>query len=185
MSIQLNDEERASLERRANAPMKPSRRQKALALLRLAEGRTPRDAAEHAGISKECVEDLAAEFAKGGLAAVGLGAKPRTLARLVRPGVGAEKYYLSSGATLGDLLQRTQATTTNHVVYVDGEVVEETAPLHDGVIVMIVPKNCSDAVEKPWRATIRSFQDDTLFQQYTDAVKARRTELVPDEDATA
>lgn len=72
MSIQLNDEERASLERRANAPMKPSRRQKALALLRLAEGRTPRDAAEHAGISKECVEDLAAEFAKGGLAAVGL-----------------------------------------------------------------------------------------------------------------
>lgn len=50
---------------------------------------------------------------------------------------------------------------------------------------MIVPKNCSDAVEKPWCATIRSFQDDTLFQQYTDAVKARRTELVPDEDATA
>jgi hypothetical protein len=185
MSIHLSDEERASLEGRVNTPIKPTRRQKAIALLRLAEGLSPAKAAEHAGISKEVVEELAVNVAKVGLAGVGLGAKPKTLARLVRPGFRAKKFYLSNGATVGDLLHRSEATTTNHVVYVDGEIVEETAPLYNGAVVMIVPQTRNRAVDEPWRGKIRSFQDDALFQQYTETLKARREDLGPDEDATA
>ena len=84
--------------------MKPTRRQKAIALLRLAEGLTTRQAAMHAGISKEEVEALAVEFAESGLAGIGLVGKSKILVRLVRPGVGAQGYHLENGATLGDLL---------------------------------------------------------------------------------
>jgi DNA-directed RNA polymerase specialized sigma24 family protein len=51
MSIHLNEEDRANLERLEKSRMKPTRRQKAIALLRLAEGLSPADAAQHAGIS--------------------------------------------------------------------------------------------------------------------------------------
>jgi sulfur carrier protein ThiS len=183
MSIHLTDEERASLELRAKARMKPTRRQKAIALLRLAAGTSPAEAAVHAGIPMEQVEALAEAFASGGLAGVGLGAN-RTLARLVRPGIGVQRYYLSNGATLADLLRRSKATTTNHAVYVDGVVVQESAPLHNGAVVMIVPETRNAALDEPWRATIRSFQDEALFRQYTETLKARHGDLGSDEDPT-
>ncbi|MFI5456302.1 MAG: hypothetical protein ACHRXM_12715 [Isosphaerales bacterium] len=44
------------------------------------------------------------------------------------------------GATLADLLRRSKATTTNQVVCVDGVMAEETVPLCDGAVVMIVPQ---------------------------------------------
>jgi Homeodomain-like domain len=185
MSIDLDDEVRASLERRAKRRIKPTRRQKAVALLRLADGLSPGEAAEHAGISKIQVEELAERFAKGGLAAVGLGGKPKTVASLVRPGIGVERYYLSNGATVADLLRRSEATTTNQAVYVDGVIAEETAPLHNGAVVMIVPQSRKGAGNEPWLATIGSFHDDALFRQYTEALEARRRDLGPDEDPTA
>ena len=77
MSIHLNVEDRANLERLANSRMKPTRRQKANALLRLAAGLSPAAASEYAGMPKEEVEALAAEFVDGGLARVGLDRKPR------------------------------------------------------------------------------------------------------------
>jgi hypothetical protein len=182
MSIRLSEEERASLERLEKMPMKPTRRQKAIALIRLDEGKSPADASMYAGISKKQVEALAAEFAKGGLAGVGLDAEPRTWVRLVRPGVGTQKYGLPEGATLVELLRRSGATTTNQAVYVDGVMVGETVPLHDGAIVMIVPRPRNGAVDEPWLATIPSFRDEALFQQYSEILKARRRDLGPDED---
>jgi hypothetical protein len=91
MSIHLNEEERASLERLANGRVKGTSRQKALALLRLAAGMSPADAAKHAGIPTQEVEALATGFAARGLAGVGLGGKPKIRVRLVRPGVGVKK----------------------------------------------------------------------------------------------
>jgi hypothetical protein len=182
MSIHLNDEDRANLERLEKRRMKPTRRQKAIALLRLAEGLTSRQATMHAGIPREEVEALAAEFAESGLAGVGLVGESKTLVRLVRPGVGVQTYRLQKRATLADLLRRSKARTTNQAVYVDGAMAEQTTPLPDGAVVMIVPQPRNAAVDEPWRATIPSFQDESLFRQYLQTLKAHRQDLAADED---
>ena len=124
MSIDLNDEDRAKLERLEQRRMKPTRRQKAIALLRLAEGLTSREAAMHAGISKEEVEGLAKEFSESGLAGVGLAGTHKTRVRLVRPGIGVREYHLENGATLGDLLRRSRAPMMREVAYIDGDQAE-------------------------------------------------------------
>jgi len=178
MSIHLNDEDRANLERLEKRRMKSTRRQKAIALLRLAEGLTSRQAAMHAGISKEEVEALAVEFAESGLAGVGLVGKSKTLVQLVRPGVGVQGYHLENGATLGDLLRRSKATITGQAAYIDGVSAEESTPLRDGAIVMIVPQPRNAAVDEPWRTTIHSFQDESLFREY---METRRHDLDADE----
>ena len=46
---------------------------------------------------------------------------------------------------------------------------------------MIVTRPQNAAVEEPWRATIPSFQDDALFKQYMETLKARRHD--PDTEA--
>jgi len=107
------------------------------------------------------------------------------IVRLVRLGVGIQKYYLPRGATLADLLRRSEATTMHQVIYVDGFMAEETVPLCDGAVVVIVPQPRNAAVDEPWRATIDSFQDEALFQQYTEILKARRRDLGPAEDSEA
>ncbi|MBV8309030.1 MAG: hypothetical protein JO344_01400 [Planctomycetaceae bacterium] len=182
MSIHLNDEDRANLERLEKRRMKPTRRQKAIALLRLAEGLTSSEAAMHAGIAREEVEAVAAEFARSGMAGVGLVEKSKTLVRLVRPGVGVQRYRLRKGATLADLVRRSKATTTFQAVYLDGVLAEETTPLHDGAVVMIVPQPKNAGVDEPWRATIPSFQDESLFREYMETLEARRHDLDADED---
>jgi hypothetical protein len=185
MSIHLGEEDRARLKRLEERPMKPTRRQKAIALLRLEEGLSPAKAAMHAGISKEEVEALATGFAESGLAGVGLGARPNNQVHLIRPGLGAQKYGLPTGATLAELLRRSGAATTDQAIYVDGVMAEETVPLHDGAVLTIVPKTRNAAVDEPWRATIPSFRDEALFQQYTEILKARRRDRGPDEDEEA
>ena len=182
MSIQLEEDERGYLEQLVRRPMKPTRRQKANALLRLAEGDTPEKAAQHAGIPKEEVESLATRYAESGLAGVGLGGKLKTLVRLVRPGVGVQEYYLLNGATLGDLLRRPHAMTADQTIYVDDVVADETAPLRAGSVVMIVPQLSDSAVAEPWRATVPSFQNDELFEQFRAILKARRKERAQEED---
>jgi hypothetical protein len=182
MSIQLSQDERVHLEQLAGGQPKPTRRQKAIALLRLAAGDPPEEAAQHAGIKKEDVAALASLFSEQGLAGVGLGGTPRIRVRLVRPGVGAQKYDLPKGATLEDLLRESEATAMNQAVYVDGVLAEGTIPLRDGAVVMIVPQPGNVAVAQPWRATVPSFQDDALFEQYREILKAHRRDLVPDED---
>jgi hypothetical protein len=185
VSIHLNEEDRADLERLEKGRMKPTRRQKAIALLRLAAGLPPADAAKHAGIPKEEVEALAIGFAEGGLSGVGLGGKPQNLVRLVRLGVGVQKYYLPKGATLSDLLHQTEATTINQTLFVDGVMAEATMRLRDGALVIVVPHQSNAEVDEPWRATIPSFRDETLFRQYTETLKARRRDLGPEEDPEA
>ncbi len=182
MSIHLSDEDRANLERLEERRMKSTRRQKAIALLRLAEGLTTRQAAMHAGISKEEVEALAVEFAESGLAGIGLVGKSKTLVQLVRPGVGAQRYHLENGATLGDLLRRSNATITGKAAYIDGVLAEESTPLRDGAIVIVVPQPRNAAVDEPWRTTIHSFQDESLFKQYLETLKAHRQDLGADEE---
>jgi hypothetical protein len=72
MSIQLSPEQRTYLERLARSRTKPTPQQKALALLRLAEGESPEMAARSAGLEIEDVETLASNFTEGGLAGIGL-----------------------------------------------------------------------------------------------------------------
>jgi hypothetical protein len=185
MSIQLDRDERSYLERLVGRPKKPTRRQKALALLRLAEGDTPEQAAEHVGIPAEDVAALASKFVENRLAGVGLDGKPRTLVRLVRPGLGVREYHLLNGVTLADLLRRSRTTTVDQSVFVDGLPAEDATPLRDGSVVMIVPQPTKAAVSDPWSATIPSFQDDELFEEYRAILKARRHDLSQDEDAGA
>jgi hypothetical protein len=185
MSVHLNEEDRASLERLGKSRRKPTRRQKAIALLRLAEGLSPEKAGEHAGIPTNEVEQLATRFAESGLAGVGLSAEPKNVVRLVRPGLGVREYRLPKGATLADLLRRSRVNTTNQVIVVDGISFDEDKPLHNGAVVTIVPQLESAAPDAPWRATIPSFRDEALFRQYTDLLKARRRDLGPDEDHEA
>ena len=83
MSIQLSQDERDHLEQLARRKMKPTRRQKAIALLRLAEGDTPEKAALYAGIHEEDVAALASKFSEQGLAGVGLGGKSEILVALI------------------------------------------------------------------------------------------------------
>jgi hypothetical protein len=177
MSLHLDEEDRVKLEQLEKGRIKPTRRQKAIALLRLAAGLSPAEAAKHAGIPKEEVEALATEFTENGLAGVGLSVKPKTRVRLVRLGVGVHKYDLPRGAILADLLRRSETTLTNQVIYVDGVMAEESVPLRDGAVVMIVPQPRNAAVDEPWRATIPSFQDEDLFRAYTEAVNARRSDF--------
>src|SRR5262249_44833841 len=128
MSIRLNQDERDYLEQLARRPPKPTRRQKASALLHLAAGDPLEEAAQHAGLKKEDVVALASQFSEEGLAGVGLGGTPRILVRLVRPGVGTQKYDLPKGATLADLLRQSRTTAINQAVYVDGVPAEGTVP---------------------------------------------------------
>jgi len=116
------------------------------------------------------------------LTGVGLEARSKTLVRLVRPGFRVQKFCLPTGATLAELLRKSEAPTTNQVVYVDGVRTELTVPLHHGAVVMIVPQARNAAVDEPWRATIPSFRDEALFQQYTDVLKSRRRDLGQAED---
>ncbi len=72
MSIQLSPEQRGYLEQLARRRLKPTRRQKAIALLRLAEGDPTEKAAECAGMETAAVETLASDFTERGLGAIGL-----------------------------------------------------------------------------------------------------------------
>jgi hypothetical protein len=105
MSIHLNEEDRACLDRIKRGQMKPTRWQKAIALLRLASGLSPAEAAKHAGIPKAEVETLATGYAESVLAGVGRGGKPETLVSLVRPSFGIQEYGVPNGAILEDRLR--------------------------------------------------------------------------------
>jgi hypothetical protein len=149
MSIRLSQDERHYLEQLAGRQMKPTRRQKAIALLRLGEGGPPEEVAQDAGIPKEDVAALASQFSEQGLAGVGLGEKSEIRVTLVRPGIGVQKYRLPKGATIADLLRRAEATTTNQAICADGVQVEGTVTLRDGAVVMIIPQSRNPAVAEP------------------------------------
>jgi hypothetical protein len=182
MSIQLSQDERDYLEQLADRKPRPTRRQKAIALLRLAAGEPPEKAAEQAGIKEEEVAALDSQFSEQGLAGVGLGGISMIRVRLVRPGMGAQKYDLPKGATLVDLLRRSRASAMNQAIYVDGVPAEAMVPLRHGAVVMIVPQPGNAPVAEPWRGRIPSFQDDALFEEYLKILKAHRHDLVEDED---
>jgi uncharacterized protein (DUF433 family) len=83
MSIRLKPEDRGSLERFLSRKRKPTGRQKAQALLGLAEGETLENVSSRVGISKEDLVALVARFSEGGLAGIGLGSsRGRKAARL-------------------------------------------------------------------------------------------------------
>jgi hypothetical protein len=173
MTIKLSQDERASLEQFVR-PYKPTKRQKAQALLGLAAGESPETVAMRVGISKDFVTELATRFAERGLAGVGLGKKPEVVVTLIRPGVGSQKFRLPEGSTLEDLIRRSGASTKTQTVSVDGIIPERPLPLHNGAVVVIAsaPKNAAGG-EHPHSA-VPSLRDDDLFEQYRDILKARR-----------
>ena len=103
------------------------------------------------------------------------------LVHLVRPGFGARDYHLPEGATLADLLRLSGTSTTNQAVFVAGVPPEEGLVLREGVVVTVVPQLGNGAGDEPWRAAVPAFQDEQLFQEYSEAVKARRHEVEPEE----
>jgi hypothetical protein len=104
------------------------------------------------------------------------------LVHVVHPGVGARDFRMSAGATLADLLRLSGTSTTNQAVLVDGAPPEEILTLHEGAVVTILPRLRNSAGDEPWRATIPAFQDEALFQEYSDTLKALRDEVIPDEE---
>jgi hypothetical protein len=107
------------------------------------------------------------------------------LVHLVSPGERMQDYHLTAGATLADLLRLSGTSTTDQDVFVDGVPPEEVLPLHAGVVVTIVPRPRYSVGDEPWRATIPAFQDEALFHEYSDAMKALRDEASPDEEGEA
>ena len=178
--LTLSREERDYLERLARRRIRPTRRQKAIALLRLAEGLTEEEAAEHAGIRKKEVAELAARFAERGLTGVELLEKPEVRVRLVRLGVGIQTYRLARGSTLSDLLRQVGANKTNQVIYLDDVIAEETSLLSDGAVVIIVPKPGDAGGDEPWREIIPALQVEELSREYAEALEARRGTFVPE-----
>jgi hypothetical protein len=104
---------------------------------------------------------------------------------LGRPGAGARTYHLPEGATLADLLRQSGATLCNQDVFVNGIMSEETVPLTDRAVVFILPRPGNAAGVEPWRATIPAFRDEALFQEYMEALKARRRSAEPEEGPSA
>ncbi len=72
MPVRLSSDDRRYLEKLAGRKMRPTSRQKALALLRLDSGDPPENVSMRVGITKEELAFLAGQFANGGLEAVGL-----------------------------------------------------------------------------------------------------------------
>jgi hypothetical protein len=173
MAIELSQEERASLEQFVR-PYKPTKRQKAQALLALAAGESPETVAMRVGISKDFVSELATQFAERGLAGVGLGKKPEVVVTLIRAGLSAKKYRLPEGSTFEDLISRSGATTARQTVSVDGIIPEKPRPLHNGAVVIIAPAPKNAAGGELPHPAVPSLRDDDLFEQYRDILKARR-----------
>jgi hypothetical protein len=160
--------------------VKPTRRQKAIALLHLAEGDAPERAAQFAGMHAEDVAELVSRFSERGLDGVGLGARSGIRVALIRPGVGMRRYRLPEGGTFGDLLSRAGASTKDRILIVDDLEADETSPLHEGAVVTMVPTN-GDA---PHHAAVPTLQDDVLFERYREILKARRQARARREELT-
>ena len=77
MAIELNPKDLDRLKRLMGRPMKPTRRQKADALLRLAEGKSVTEAAQLVGIPKDEITALVDAYAERGLAGIGLAESTR------------------------------------------------------------------------------------------------------------
>ena len=105
--------------------------------------------------------------------------------RLIGPDGHADDHHLPDGATLADLLRQAGTDLSNQSVWVDGIKAEEGLSLHDGAIVTIVPSPGDPDRDQPWRAIVPAFQDDALFQEYTEALKARRQAVYPEEGPPA
>ena len=68
-------------------------------------------------------------------------------------------------------------------VFVGTVPLEKTSPLHEGAVLTIAPQSANDARGEPWRASIPAFQDESLFQEYSDAMRARRDEVILDDES--
>jgi hypothetical protein len=185
MMIQPKPEGRDALQQVVKRERQPTRRQKAQILLGLAEGVSVEEIAMKVGISKAMIEYLRARYTEEGLAGVGIRATRGLLIRLVRPGVGSRRYRLAANATVADLLRRVRAITTDQLIYIGDDIATETTPLYDGAVVAVIPRSKDSAGSEPWRATISSFDNDDLFQEYRDALKESRDSFLPVEDPEA
>jgi hypothetical protein len=175
MAINLSPDERASLKQLVR-PHKPTKRQKAQALLGLAAGESAEAVAMRVGVPTEVVTELAVQFAERGLAGVGLAKRPEVVVTLIRAGVGAQKYRLPKGSTLDDLLDRSGASIEEQSVLIDEVVPERSLILKDGATVIIAPPPRNAASGEPLQTAVPSLQDDASFEEYRDILKGRRAQ---------
>jgi hypothetical protein len=182
MPIQLSQEERAFLEQFVR-PYMPTKRQRAKALLGLAADEVPEAVASRLGIPKEVVLELAARFSERGLAGVGLEKRPEIVVTFVQNGVTPRRYRLPEGSTLADLLRRTGAATRGHSVHVDDITQVESFVLKNEETVIVFPAPETSAGDVPEHAAMPSLQDDLIFEEYRDILKARRAERAREEDS--
>jgi hypothetical protein len=180
MPINLSPDERASLERFVH-PCKPTKRQKAKALLGLAAGESADVVAMRVGIPKEVVTELAVQFAERGLAGVGSVRRPEVVVTLIQAGIGAQKYRLPKGSTLDDLLKWAGASINEQSVFVDEIGPERSPVLRDGATVIITPPPKNAASGEPPHTSVPSLQDDAIFEEYRAILKARRRSCAPEE----
>ncbi len=117
MRLHITTEDRKYLEELAHRKVRPTKRQKAQALLGLASGDTPEDVAQSVGIKKEDVESLVHTFMEHGLRGIGLvnssrkglgRSKPRRAATIEKtPGVcGAQPGSPGHGSLCGSSSRR-------------------------------------------------------------------------------
>ena len=125
MSIQLEQDERGYLEQLVRRPMKPTRRQKANALLRLAEGDTPEKAAQHAESRKRRSSRWPPGTPRADWPASVWAASRRLSSAWCGPASGFRNTTCVTGRRWGPL-RRSLATTADQTIYVDGVVADET-----------------------------------------------------------
>jgi hypothetical protein len=100
---------------------------------------------------------------------------------LIRAGVRGRKYRLPKGSTLDDLLDRAGASIKEQPVPVDEVVPERSPVLRDGATVIIAPPPENAASGEPFHTAVPSLQDDAIFEEYRDILKARRRSCAPEE----
>jgi hypothetical protein len=93
---------------------------------------------------------------------------------LIRQGIGREDVTLPERATLADLFRQARIEPDREMICIDGKSLEEHLVLKNGMIVTIVPKPRSAAVDERWRETIGMFHANEAFRELVEAVEASR-----------
>ena len=99
------------------------------------------------------------------------------LVHLVRPDVGERDYRLADGATLADLLRLSGISISDQAVLVNGVSSAEELPLREGVVITVASPTKGARGDEAWRKAVPAFRDEALFQEYSEALKARGREL--------
>jgi hypothetical protein len=80
------------------------------------------------------------------------------------------------------LLEQLEAAGSAHIALVDGFEAGDDTTLQNGALIVLLPRGPNIGSDEPWRATISSFRDEELFQNYAESLKTLRHDLDPKKD---